>query len=184
MNHPILQDDPQRPHLNDFHERDWPLDDDNGGVHLRSCIPNHAFYLFARKLGGRAWEKAGLIWFEVLVSNHSRIPTNASFYDMADRTIRAAGSQRGMSTFPRRPPTRRPSSFPFAKARKRPHKTIRSQISYPFIRESIKSTRGAVKIQCLRSLSQSYGALPSATRPGIRSLRPCIRRIFSCLRIS
>ena len=35
------------------------LAEDNGGVHINSGIPNHAFYLAARRLGGFAWEKAG-----------------------------------------------------------------------------------------------------------------------------
>jgi hypothetical protein len=29
---------------------------DNGGVHVNSGIPNHAFYLAATALGGSAWE--------------------------------------------------------------------------------------------------------------------------------
>ena len=29
---------------------------DNGGVHINSGIPNHAFYLLATALGGRSWE--------------------------------------------------------------------------------------------------------------------------------
>ena len=33
--------------------------DDNGGVHINSGIPNHAFYLLATALGGHAWERAG-----------------------------------------------------------------------------------------------------------------------------
>ena len=32
---------------------------DNGGVHINSGIPNHAFYVTATTLGGKAWEKAG-----------------------------------------------------------------------------------------------------------------------------
>lgn len=35
---------------------------DNGGVHINSGIPNHAFYLVAQALGGHAWERAGQIW--------------------------------------------------------------------------------------------------------------------------
>ena len=33
--------------------------DDNGGVHLNSGIPNHAFFLLADQLGGNAWDDAG-----------------------------------------------------------------------------------------------------------------------------
>jgi Zn-dependent metalloprotease len=39
---------------------------DNGGVHLNSGIPNHAFYLAATKMGGHAWERAGQIWYETI----------------------------------------------------------------------------------------------------------------------
>jgi Zn-dependent metalloprotease len=41
---------------------------DNGGVHINSGIPNHAFYLAAVEIGGYAWEKAGRIWYETLRS--------------------------------------------------------------------------------------------------------------------
>ncbi|NKX54116.1 M4 family metallopeptidase [Arthrobacter mobilis] len=40
--------------------------DDNGGVHLNSGIPNRAFALLALRLGGYAWERAGLIWYDAL----------------------------------------------------------------------------------------------------------------------
>jgi len=30
---------------------------DNGGVHINSGIPNHAFYLAAIGIGGNAWER-------------------------------------------------------------------------------------------------------------------------------
>lgn len=46
--------------------------DDNGGVHINSGIPNHAFYLFAMSLGGNAWEKAGLVWYFSLMNSRSR----------------------------------------------------------------------------------------------------------------
>jgi Zn-dependent metalloprotease len=34
-------------------------DDDNGGVHTNSGIPNRAFVLAAKSIGGYAWEKVG-----------------------------------------------------------------------------------------------------------------------------
>ncbi|MCE0446331.1 M4 family metallopeptidase [Streptomyces tricolor] len=37
---------------------------DNGGVHINSGIPNHAFYLAATALGGYAWEKPGRLWYD------------------------------------------------------------------------------------------------------------------------
>ena len=42
--------------------------DDNGGVHINSGIPNRAFCVAAKELDGFAWERAGLIWYEAMVS--------------------------------------------------------------------------------------------------------------------
>jgi Zn-dependent metalloprotease len=65
---------------------------DHGGVHVNSGIPNHAFYLLARDLGGRAWEKAGHVWYDAL--QHLRDP-HASFSSWADRTVEAATARFG-----------------------------------------------------------------------------------------
>ncbi len=59
---PLLGDDPQPKLLKDK----YTGSSDNGGVHINSGIPNHAFYLVAMELGGRAWEKAGQIWYKTL----------------------------------------------------------------------------------------------------------------------
>jgi Zn-dependent metalloprotease len=56
----ILGDDPQPKHLKDKYTGTA----DNGGVHINSGIPNLAFYLVAMEIGGRAWEKAGQIWYK------------------------------------------------------------------------------------------------------------------------
>jgi Zn-dependent metalloprotease len=61
---------------------------DNGGVHLNSGIPNHAFYLVAAALGGQAWDVAGHIWYAALTDPALR-PT-ASFSSFASATVRAA----------------------------------------------------------------------------------------------
>lgn len=61
---PVLGSDPQPAHMRDY-VRTFS---DNRGVHINSGIPNHAFYLLATKLGGYAWEGAGLIWYRTLVS--------------------------------------------------------------------------------------------------------------------
>ena len=58
---------------------------DSGGVHTNSGIPNHAFYLAAMALGGHSWERAGQIWYNVLI-DPSR-PNNLSFQDFAQRTV-------------------------------------------------------------------------------------------------
>ncbi|MFE6691481.1 M4 family metallopeptidase [Streptomyces sp. NPDC057743] len=69
--------------------------DDNGGVHLNSGIPNHAFYLVASALGGKAWERAGQIWYDVLTGGH--LAKNAQFADFANLTVQAAQTRYGGS---------------------------------------------------------------------------------------
>ena len=49
---PVLGKDPQPDHMRDFVH----TNQDNGGVHINSGIPNKAFYL-AAAIGGNAWEK-------------------------------------------------------------------------------------------------------------------------------
>ncbi|MFF7986661.1 M4 family metallopeptidase [Streptomyces sp. NPDC007901] len=61
---------------------------DNGGVHINSGIPNHAFYLFAAALGGHAWERAGQIWYDVLTGGE--LPEMADFGGFARLTAQAA----------------------------------------------------------------------------------------------
>ena len=61
---------------------------DNGGVHINSGIPNHAFYLAATALGGHSWEKAGPIWFKTLTE---KLTPDAQFADAAAATVEAAG---------------------------------------------------------------------------------------------
>lgn len=68
---PILGKDPQPGHMSDF-VRTF---EDNGGVHINSGIPNHAFYFVATQSGGYAWEKAGQIWYETLRDSRLRFYT-------------------------------------------------------------------------------------------------------------
>lgn len=60
---------------------------DNGGVHINSGIPNHAFYLLAQYLGGFAWERAGQIWYDTMQAIEN---PHATFVDWADTTVRMA----------------------------------------------------------------------------------------------
>jgi Zn-dependent metalloprotease len=76
--------DPQPAHMNNY-VRTFQ---DNGGVHINSGIPNHAFYLIATALGGYAWQKAGLIWYNTLTSPLLRSTTK--FRGFATLTILSA----------------------------------------------------------------------------------------------
>ncbi|MCX4551188.1 MULTISPECIES: M4 family metallopeptidase [unclassified Streptomyces] len=69
---------------------------DNGGVHLNSGIPNHAFYLLATALGGKAWERAGQVWYDTLTGGH--LPAGATFADFARLTVAAARTRFGGSS--------------------------------------------------------------------------------------
>lgn len=62
---------------------------DHGGVHINSGIPNHAFFLLATQLGGKAWGDAGRIWYET-VRDRQLKPT-ATFQEFAQRTAINAG---------------------------------------------------------------------------------------------
>ena len=94
---PTLGKDPQPYHM-DFYNN---TSSDNGGVHINSGIPNHAFYLLAQYLGGPAWEKAGQIWYDSLQSIQN---PHATFQDWALETLKNAdalfgtGSRESMFT--------------------------------------------------------------------------------------
>jgi len=67
--------------------------EDNGGVHLNSGIPNHAFHLAAVALGGYAWERAGQVWFDVLTGG--TLKPDVDFAGFAAATVAAAGRRYG-----------------------------------------------------------------------------------------
>ncbi|MGL3807370.1 M4 family metallopeptidase [Paeniglutamicibacter sp. R2-26] len=81
---PIMGRDPQPAHMDGYIH----TGEDSGGVHLNSGIPNHAFYLFATALGGRAWERAGSVWFNVIASGS--LPEDADFAAFAGHTLQQA----------------------------------------------------------------------------------------------
>ena len=87
----VLGRDPQPATMADYVH----TTDDNGGVHINSGIPNHAFYLFATELGGPAWERAGQVWYDVLTGGD--LARDASFADFAGLTVRAARHRYGRS---------------------------------------------------------------------------------------
>ncbi len=81
---PVLGEDDQPAHMRDFVE----TLEDNGGVHINSGIPNHAFYTTATTLGGHAWERAGMVWYESLLD--PAVKRNTGFAGFAAVTLRVA----------------------------------------------------------------------------------------------
>jgi len=79
----VLGKDPQPATMDDYVD----TADDNGGVHLNSGIPNHAFYLVATALGGNAWDAAGPIWYDTLTGG---LASDTTFADFAAATAAAA----------------------------------------------------------------------------------------------
>jgi Zn-dependent metalloprotease len=59
-------------------------DDDDGGVHINSGIPNRAFFLVATALGGSSWDRAGKIWYAALAD--PALKSTATFTQFATRT--------------------------------------------------------------------------------------------------
>jgi len=81
---PDLGTDPQPGHLKDL----YLGNSDNGGVHINSGIPNRAFVLAAKALGGNAWEAAGRIWYRTLL----QLSSSSQFQDCAAMTLQIAAT--------------------------------------------------------------------------------------------
>ncbi len=79
----LLGKDPQPAHMKDYVRGP----EDSGGVHVNSGIPNHAFYLVAMGLGGKAWERAGHVWYDALCN---RLARRSGFLAAAQATVAAA----------------------------------------------------------------------------------------------
>src|SRR3954447_7472574 len=79
----VIGKDPQVGSMADYVD----TQDDNGGVHLNSGIPNRAFYLAATGIGGNSWDGAGRIWYAALTSG---IGADTDFAAFAAATITAA----------------------------------------------------------------------------------------------
>jgi len=97
VDHPVLGTDPQPATMADYHN--LPIWDDRGGVHINSGIPNHAFFRAATALGGKAWKKAGLIWYRALCD---LLPANATFARAAQATVQAARMEFGSGSMEER----------------------------------------------------------------------------------
>jgi Zn-dependent metalloprotease len=80
---PLLGTDPQPKHMDDVYSGSQ----DNGGVHINSGIPNHAFCLASLEIGGEAWETTGRIWYRTLLA----LTATSDFAEMVERTIQEAG---------------------------------------------------------------------------------------------
>ena len=87
-NDPVLGKDPQPGHMDNYVN----TTSDNGGVHINSGIPNHAFYFIAKELGGYAWEKAGQIWYVTL---RDKLQATSKFQDCANLTYVTAAELYG-----------------------------------------------------------------------------------------
>ncbi len=85
---PLIGKDPQPFHMDNY----VSTTADNGGVHINSGIPNHAFYLLAQYLGGFAWEKAGQIWYDTMQAINNPM---ATFSEWADKTVEMARNRFG-----------------------------------------------------------------------------------------
>lgn len=90
-NDPVLGKDPQPGHMRDYVR----TIEDNGGVHINSGIPNHAFYVTALELGGNAWEKAGRIWYKTLTD---KLQERSTFQQACDLTYEAASELFGANS--------------------------------------------------------------------------------------
>ncbi len=84
---PIIGKDDQPKHMRDYQDLPNTEDGDWGGVHTNSGIPNHAFYLFNMKLGGKSWNNGSLqIWYNSMLKENGLNPY-ATFKEFAEKTI-------------------------------------------------------------------------------------------------
>ena len=87
----VLGKDPQPAHMRDY----LNTNQDNGGVHINSGIPNHAFYTACITLGGNAWEKMGRVWYKTLTE---KLTASSNFQDAANKTYAVAGELFGVGS--------------------------------------------------------------------------------------
>lgn len=87
---PLLGTDPQPKHMRDLYTG-WA---DRGGVHINSGIPNHAFFLAATAIGGKAWVKTGQIWYDTLLG----LNRYSEFQEAAELSVQMAGARYGTNS--------------------------------------------------------------------------------------
>lgn len=89
---PLMGKDPQPATMDHYVN----TGEDNGGVHINSGIPNHAFFIVADALGGSAWQRAGQIWYDTI--RDPRLAHSATFSQFATRTVFNAGHRYGTAS--------------------------------------------------------------------------------------
>lgn len=82
---PVFRTDRQPKHMKNY----YTGEEDGRGVHINSGIPNHAFYLASKAIGGNSWEKAGQVWYKTMTSG--LIPYKCDFNIFAKTTVKIAG---------------------------------------------------------------------------------------------
>ena len=87
FNDPEIGKDPQVDHFSNLYTGQL----DSGGVHINSGIPNRAFVLTARAIGGNAWDVAGRIWYKTML----QLSSDSRFIDCAQLTVQIAAADFG-----------------------------------------------------------------------------------------
>jgi Zn-dependent metalloprotease len=82
VNDSDLGTDPQPAHMSKIYTGAR----DRNGVHINSGIPNRAFVLAAKAIGGKAWDVTGRIWYETLL----QLTNESRFIDCAKVSIQVA----------------------------------------------------------------------------------------------
>ncbi|AXK46460.1 M4 family metallopeptidase [Brachybacterium saurashtrense] len=93
---PVLGTDPQPASMEHYADLPHDEENDNGGVHINSGIPNRAFFLAATGIGGTSWEGAGPLWYEALTG--SGLPKDADFATFAAATLAVAADRHGQGS--------------------------------------------------------------------------------------
>lgn len=63
-------------------------EEDSGGVHINSGIPNRAFALAAKGIGGNSWERPGQVWYAAITGGG--VTPSTDFAGFARATVDAA----------------------------------------------------------------------------------------------
>ena len=85
INHPYMGTDDQPQDMTHYYNGS----EDNGGVHINSGIPNHAFYLFAKSIGGYSWDIPCKIWYKT-ITTEGLLSSTTTFVEFAQATITIA----------------------------------------------------------------------------------------------